>query len=136
MAHWLLKTEPSEYSWDDLVRDKKGRWDGVSNATALIHLRAMKTGDLALIYHTGTERRVVGIARIAAAAYPDPSKDNPKLVVVDLVPQRPLKEPVSLDQIKADTAFAGWDLLRIGRLSVVPTPAGMWKRVMELAKMK
>lgn len=134
MAHWLLKTEPDCYSWDDLVRDKRTVWDGVTNALALKHIRAMKKGDLALVYHTGDERAAVGIAEITSAPHPDPAQDEEKLAVVDLKPKQKLPQPVTLSDIKADKTFAGWDLLRIGRLSVVPVPVGMWNRVMELAK--
>ena len=136
MAYWLLKTEPSTYSWADLEREKKATWDGVANATALIHLRAMKKGDLALIYHTGDERQAVGVAEIASAPYPDPKENDPKLAVVDLKPKKKLAQPVGLEAIKADKTFAGWDLLRIGRLSVVPVPPAMWKRIEELSKQK
>ena len=134
MAYWLLKTEPSTYAWADLLRDKKAIWDGVANATALIHIRAMKAGDLALIYHTGTERAAVGIAKITKGSYPDPNEDDAKLVVVDLAPKQALARPVTLDEIKADKTFAGWDLLRIGRLSVVPTPPVIWDRIIEMSK--
>jgi predicted RNA-binding protein with PUA-like domain len=133
MQHWLLKTEPSTYSADDLKAAKVASWDGVANATALIHLRAMKKGDRCLIYHTGAEKRCVAVAEVVKAAYPDPKLDDPKLVVVDLKFVKMLKTPVTLEQIKADKAFAGWDLLRIGRLSVVPTLKSLWERVMELA---
>src|SRR5947208_3358782 len=136
MANWLLKTEPGTYSWDDLVREKKTAWSGVSNATALIHLRAMGKGDSVLIYHTGSERAAVGIAQITRAAYPDPNEKDERLVVVDLKPKQKLARPVTLAEFKADKIFAGWDLLRIGRLSVVPVPQKMWDRVMELAKTK
>ena len=134
MAYWLLKTEPSTYSWQDLQREKKATWDGVANATALIHIRAMKKGDLALIYHTGDERAAVGIAEITSNPRPDPKQDDEKLVVVDIKAKKKLPAPVGLDAIKADKAFAGWDLLRIGRLSVVPVPEAMWKRIEQLAK--
>ena len=133
MAYWLLKTEPSTYSWSDLVREKKASWDGISNATALIHLRSMKKGDLALIYHTGGEKAAVGVAEIASNPYPDPKQKDHKLVVVDLKPKTPLGKPVTLDQIKSDKAFEGFDLLRISRLSVVPVPPPMWKRIQALA---
>jgi predicted RNA-binding protein with PUA-like domain len=133
VAKWLLKTEPSTYSWDDLARDKTATWDGVSNAVALKHIRSMKKGDLALIYHTGDERQVVGVAEVTSDPYPDPKADDEKLVVVDLKPKRKLKTRVGLNVIKSDKAFAGWDLLRIGRLSVVPVPEPMWDRVEELA---
>jgi predicted RNA-binding protein with PUA-like domain len=133
VAYWLLKTEPSTYSFDDLQRDKKATWDGVANNTALIHIRAMKKGDLAFIYHTGGERAAVGIAEVTSNPYPDPKEDDEKLVVFDLKPKKRLARPVTLDQIKADKTFAGWDFLRIGRLSVVPVPAAMWKRIEALA---
>jgi predicted RNA-binding protein with PUA-like domain len=133
MAYWLLKTEPDSYSWSDLVRDKKTVWSGVTNATALKHLRTMKKGDPALIYHTGGERAAIGIAEITSAPYADPNQDNEKLVVVDIKPRKALTKPVGLDVIKADKTFAGWDLLRIGRLSIVPVPPTMWKRIVDLA---
>jgi predicted RNA-binding protein with PUA-like domain len=136
MAYWLLKTEPTDYSWDDLVRDGKTVWDGVANNTALIHLRAMKPADLAVIYHTGDERTAIGIAEITSGPYPDPKADDPKLVVVDLKTKQKLPKPVTLAEIKSDPAFGGWDLLRIGRLSVVPTPPKMWKHLLKLAELK
>ena len=136
MAYWLLKTEPTDYSWDDLVRDRKTVWDGVANNTALIHLRAMKPGDQAIIYHTGDERTAIGLAEITSGSYPDPKADDPKLVVVDLKSKQKLPKPVTLAQIKADPTFEGWDLLRIGRLSVVPTPPKMWKHLLKLAELK
>ncbi|MEO6436519.1 MAG: EVE domain-containing protein [Tepidisphaeraceae bacterium] len=133
MAYWLLKTEPDCYAWPDLERDKKTTWDGVSNELALKHIRTMKKGDLALIYHTGGERQAVGIAEIVSAPYADPKEGDERLAVVDLKARKKLASPVGLDVIKADKAFAGWDLLRISRLSVVPVPAAMWKRIGELA---
>lgn len=133
MNHWLLKTEPGEYCADDLKKAGKATWDGVANATALIHLRSMKKGDRVLIYHTGDEKRVVATAEVVREAFPDPKQDDPKLVVVDLKWRSALKSPVTLGQIKADPAFAGWDLLRIGRLSVVPTHERMFDRVIELS---
>jgi predicted RNA-binding protein with PUA-like domain len=136
MALWLLKTEPSCYSWDNLARDKKTTWDGVTNTTALKHMRTMSKGDQALIYHTADERSAVGIAEITRAPYPDPKEDDEKLVVIDIKPKSKLARPVSLDEFKADKTFAGWDLLRIGRLSIVPVPQKMWDRVIELSKMK
>jgi predicted RNA-binding protein with PUA-like domain len=135
MAHWLLKTEPSDYAWDNLTRDKRTVWDGVANNTALKHMRTMKKGDDALIYHTGDERRAVGIAQIVSDPYPDPKEKDAKLVVVDLKPKNKLPRPIPLDEIRADKAFAGWDLLRIGRLSVVPVPDNMWNHLLELANL-
>jgi predicted RNA-binding protein with PUA-like domain len=133
MAYWLLKTEPDCYSWDDLVRDKATTWDGVANALALKHIRSMKKGDLALVYHTGDERRAVGVAEVKSNPYPDPKEGDEKLVVVDLKPRKKLPQPVGLSDIKADKTFEGWDLLRIGRLSVVPVPQAMWDRIVQLA---
>jgi predicted RNA-binding protein with PUA-like domain len=115
------------------VSDKKAVWDGIGNALALKHVRTMKKGDLALIYHTGDERAAVGVAEIASDPYPDPKEADEKLVVVDIKPKKKLPQPVTLADIKADPAFAGWDLLRIGRLSVVPVPDAMWTRIEELA---
>ena len=133
MSYWLLKTEPDCYAWDDLARDGKTVWDGVTNALALKHIRTMKKGDLALIYHTGGERQAIGIAEVTRAPYADPNADDERQVVIDLKPKRKLRRPVTLDEIKADPAFAGWDLLRISRLSVVPVPEPMWERLEELA---
>jgi predicted RNA-binding protein with PUA-like domain len=129
MSYWLLKTEPSEYSADNLKRDKVAPWTGVANATALIHLRAMKKGDPVVIYHTADQRACVAIAEVAKQAYPDPALNDPKRVVVDVKFRSMLKYVVTLDQIKSDPTFAGWDLLRIGRLSVVPTPVNLWNRI-------
>jgi predicted RNA-binding protein with PUA-like domain len=133
MAYWLLKTEPEDYAWDDLVRDTKTVWDGVANALALKHLREFKKGDLALIYHTADQRAAVGIAQITSAPYPDPKQGNEKLTVVDLKPKQKLRRPVALAEIKADKTFEGWNLIRIGRLSVVPTPKAMWDRIQQIA---
>jgi predicted RNA-binding protein with PUA-like domain len=133
VAFWLLKTEPSTYAWDDLLREKRMVWEGVTNAAALKNVRAMKKGDLALIYHTGGERAVVGVAEVVINPYRDPNTGDERIVVVDVKPKRKLARPVTLDEIKADTAFAGWDLLRIGRLSVVPVPPRMWQRIETLA---
>jgi len=134
VAFWLLKTEPDCYSWDDLARDKKTIWDGVTNALALKHIRTMAKGDLALIYHTGDERAAVGTAEVVSAPYPDPKAEDARQVVVDVKLKQKLAQPVTLSDIKADPAFAGWDLLRISRLSVVPIPAPMWDHLLDLAK--
>jgi predicted RNA-binding protein with PUA-like domain len=134
MAYWLLKTEPSTYSWDDLARDGKAVWDGVANATALKNIRTMNKGDFAFIYHTGDERQAIGIAEITSKAYPDPKENDEKLVVFDLKPKKKLGRPVTLSEIKADKIFAGWDFLRIGRLSVVPVPEPLWKHILEMSE--
>jgi len=133
MARWLLKTEPECYSWADLVRDKRTVWDGISNALALKHLRTIKKGDQAFIYHTGDEKAVVGIAEIVSNPYPDPKEEDEKLAVVDLKLTEKLPRPVTLSDIKADPAFAGWDLIRNSRLGVMPVPEKMWERVIDLA---
>jgi predicted RNA-binding protein with PUA-like domain len=134
MARWLLKTEPDCYSWEQLVKDKKTAWDGVTNALALKHLRTMNKGDEALIYHTGDEKAVVGVAEVTSAPYADPKEGDDRLVVVDLRPRKKLKSPVALSEIKADRAFAGWDLIRNSRLSVMPVPDSMWARIEELSE--
>ena len=124
---WLLKTEPTEYSYDDLEREKKGRWDGVTNPVALRNLSAMKAGDRVLVYHTGAERAVVGTAEVVAEAYPDPKAKRGALVVVDVAARGRLGRPVTLAQIKAMAEFADSPLVRQGRLSVVPITAPQWK---------
>jgi predicted RNA-binding protein with PUA-like domain len=130
---WLLKTEPGEYSFDDLIRDGKTIWDGVTNALALKHLRAIRRGDELLIYHTGSVRAAVGLGRGGSDPYPDPARHDPKLVVVDVVPVRKLAQPVSLEAIKAAPAFRGFELVRLPRLSVMPVPAALWKRILQMA---
>lgn len=127
MAFWLLKTEPSTYSWGDLVKAKRAVWDGVKNPTALRNLREMTVGDLAFVYHTGDEKAILGIARVVKAAYPDPKAGDPSRVVVDLEPVKPLKAPVSLASIKADKRYADWALVRIPRLSVMPVTPAHWQ---------
>src|SRR5688572_17332110 len=109
---WLLKTEPSTYSYADLERDGRAVWDGVANPVALKHLRAVAPDDLLLVYHTGGEKAAVGIARATSAAYPDPKAGDPKLVVLDLVPERRLVRPVPLATVKADPGCADFDLVR------------------------
>jgi predicted RNA-binding protein with PUA-like domain len=131
--YWILKTEPSEFSFDDLRRDGRARWDGVSNAVALKHLRAMRPGDQVLIYHTGDEKRLVGRAEVISEPYPDPSAGDERLVVVDIEPGPALPRPVTLAAIKADPAFQDFGLVRTGRLSVVPVPPALWQRLLGMA---
>jgi predicted RNA-binding protein with PUA-like domain len=133
MAYWLLKSEPTVYSYADLERDGTTVWDGVANNAALIHIRAMQPGDLALIYHTGDERRAVGLAEVISAPYADPKADDPKLAVVDVRALRPLSNPVTLGAVKADPFFADFALVRQGRLSVVPVNEAQWEKLMALA---
>jgi len=126
---WLLKTEPGDYSWDELERAGRARWDGVRNPAALRNLGAMKTGDRVLVYHTGDERAVVGIAEVVRAAYPDPKYPDGKLLVVDIEPRARLARPVTLAEMKALPEFGQSPLVRQGRLSVVPITAAQWKAV-------
>jgi predicted RNA-binding protein with PUA-like domain len=133
--HWILKTEPSEYGFSDLARDRRTRWEGVSNPVALKHLRSMLEGDDALIYHTGKEKSLIGLARIASAPYPDPSGKDPRLVVVDVEAREPLPRPVSLAEIKADPAFKELGLVRLSRLSVVPVEPDQWTRLLAMARL-
>ena len=131
MNHWLVKTEPTVYSFEDLTREKRARWDGVANPVAQKNLRAMATGDEVLVYHTGDVKAAIGLARVASEPYPDPK--NPKLAVVDLEPVRSLSRPVTLAAVKADPTFADFALVRIGRLSVMPVPPAFWKRLLKMA---
>jgi predicted RNA-binding protein with PUA-like domain len=131
MAYWLFKQEPSTYSYSQLEKDGRTVWDGVANNLALKHLRSVKKGDKAIFYHTGDEKQAVGIMEIISDAYPDP-KDR-SLVVVDVRPAGRLKKPVTLGQIKADSAFANWELVRISRLSVMPVPDKLWTKIMKMS---
>lgn len=126
MNYWLLKTEPSDYTYDDLVKDKKAVWDGVANNAALINIRNARKGDLAFIYHTGDERQIVGIAKLISDPYADPKLDNPKMAVFDVKPVKKLKTPVTLAQIKADKKYSEFRLIKEGRLSVVSVPKEFW----------
>jgi predicted RNA-binding protein with PUA-like domain len=133
---WLVKTEPSTYSWEDLVRDGGTRWDGVRNPLARNHLAAMQKGDLVLVYHSGAERAVVGIARVTRAAYPDPTADDPRWLAADLAPVQALARPVTLATVKQDASLAGLALVRQSRLSVMPVEAGQLARILAHAKTK
>ena len=133
MAYWLLKTEPGTYSYEDLERDKKTVWNGVTNNLALKNIRTMSKGDLAFIYHTGEEKSVVGIAEIISPPYPDPKAKDPRLVVVDLQPREKLRKPVALAEVKARKTFADFALVRIGRLSVMPVSATHWKALLAMS---
>ena len=133
MSYWLLKTEPSTYSYADLIRDKKATWDGVTNPVALKNIRAMQKGDLAFIYHTGDEKSIVGVAEIISDPYPDPKPGDQRLVVVDIKPKEKLASPVSLASVKAKTEFVDFALVRIGRLSVMPVTAAQWKSLLHMS---
>jgi len=134
VSHYLLKTEPDDYSYEDLERDGSTVWDGVRNNAALLHMRGMKKGDLAFIYHTGKVRAAVGVARLSSDPYPDPDADNPKVVVFDVEPVEKLAHPVTLADVKADPAFEGFDLVRQSRLSAMPVPADLWQRMMKMSR--
>jgi predicted RNA-binding protein with PUA-like domain len=133
MAYWLLKTEPDNYSYFDLERDNSTVWDGVNNPLALKHMRTMELGDLALIYHTGKERQIVGVAEIISKPYADPTLDDVKRVVVDVQAIRKVPQAVKLAKIKQDANWENFDLLRLPRLSVVPVSESHWQRLLELA---
>jgi len=133
MAHWLVKSEPSAYSWDDLVKEKQTCWSGVRNYAARLHLRNMKKGDEVLFYHSNEGTDIVGIAKVAKENYQDPTTDDDRWVAVDLKPHKKLKNPVSLATIKKDKRLSEMALVRIGRLSVQPVTGKEWSAVMALA---
>ncbi len=134
MNYWLLKTEPFTYSWNDLVRDKKSVWDGIRNYQARNYMAEMKKGDLALIYHTGSAKEVVGIARISKAAWPDPA--DKEWNVVELTPVNKLKNPVPLSVIKSDMALTDMVLLKNSRLSVQPVMRAEFDRIVAISENK
>ncbi|MEO6726786.1 MAG: EVE domain-containing protein [Blastocatellia bacterium] len=129
---WLFKTEPSEYSYNDLERDKKAVWDGVSNNQALKYLRQVKLGDEILIYHTGNERAIVGMAEAISEPYSDPKEKDDTLVIINLKPKRRFPRQVSLSEIKATEALKEFDLVRLPRLSVMPISKEYWQVLEEL----
>lgn len=133
MRHWLVKSEPFKYSWDQFVKDKQTTWDGVRNYAARNNLRDMKKGDEVFFYHSNEGLEIVGIAKVAKEAYQDPTTDETAWVVVDLKPVRKLKKPVTLVQMKTDKRLANMDLLRLSRLSVGKITDEEWKIVLELA---
>jgi len=135
VAYWILKTEPGSYSYSDLERDGSTVWDGVSAPQALINIRSMRPGDLALVYHSGEERRLVGLAEISSAPYADPALGDPKRAVVDVRPIERLARPVPLAEIKADPAFAMLGLVRQGRLSVVGVDELSWNKLLAMSRL-
>ncbi|MGN6211665.1 EVE domain-containing protein [Parafilimonas sp.] len=136
MAYWLVKSEPSKYSWDQFVKDKQTFWDGVRNYAARNNLREMKKGDEVLFYHSNEGTEIVGIAKVAKEAYQDPTTDDTNWVVVDLKPVKKIKKPVTLSQVKADDRLKNMALVRLGRLSVQPVTDQEWNVIMELGGMK
>ena len=134
--HWLAKSEPSAYAWEQLVSDRATRWDGVRNHQARNNLAGMQKGDLVLFYHSGESREIVGVMRVARAAYPDPKADDPRWLAVDVEAVKPLAQPVSLAAIKADAALRGIALVKQSRLSVMPLEKDQFERILALGKTK
>lgn len=132
-GRWLFKSDPEHYSFADLQRDRKTVWDGVSNNLALKHLRATRPGDSVLIYHTGDEKRLAGLAEVVSEPYPDPKQNDPRLAVVDIEARKPLPRPVTLEVVKQQASLRGFDLVRLPRLSVMPVSEAQWKTLMKLA---
>ncbi len=134
MSNWLFKEEPTHYSFEDLVREKRTVWSGVKNPLAQKHLRSVEKGDCIFYYHTGGEKAVVGIAMATSDAYPDPKDKSGKLAVVDVAPIRKLKRPVTLAEIKSKAIFRDFPLVRISRLSVMPVSDREWKEIERMSK--
>ena len=132
-AKWLLKSDPDHYSFFDLERDGKTFWNGISNNLALKNLRNVRRGDMVMVYHTGDERAVVGLAEAASDPYPDPRQKDPRLVVIDLQAKEKLARPVTLDEIKKTAALKNFDLVRLPRLSVMSVSDGQWNALMAMA---
>ncbi|HEV8032415.1 MAG TPA: EVE domain-containing protein [Stellaceae bacterium] len=133
MAYWLLKSEPAKYSWDDMVKDRRTHWDGIRNFQAANNLRAMKVGDRAFFYHSNEGKDIVGVVEIARTAYPDPGDPSGKFVMVDIAPVVPVKQPVSLAEMKGVPELAGFSLLRQSRLSVCPVSNKEWAVLCKMA---
>jgi len=129
MNRWLFKTDPDTYSWNDLAKKKLERWDGVANPLALKHLRSVREGDEILIYHTGNEKAVIGIAKAVSDSYADPADKTGKLAAVDISPLRPLTNLVSLSVIKSNPKLKNWELVRFSRLSVMPVTDVQWNEI-------
>ena len=135
-SHWLVKSEPFKFSWQQFVADKKAVWDGVRNFEARNNLRAMKKGDLVLFYHSSEGKEVVGIASVSKEAYPDPTATEGDWSAVELTPKKALSAPVSLAQVKADKQLSAFALVRKARISVIPATPAEFARVLELGKTK
>ncbi len=134
MAQWLVKEEPENYSYDQLVKDGKTVWAGVKNPLAQKHLRSIRKGDRIFYYHTGKEKAIVAIAAAAGNAYPDPKDATGKAYVVDVTPVKKLAQPVTLAAVKADKAFADFPLVRMSRLSVMPVTDAEWARIEKMSR--
>ncbi len=135
-AKWLLKSDPEHYSFSDLERDGQTIWDGISNNLALKNLRNVRRGDLVLVYHTGDERAVVGLAKAASDPYPDPQQKDARLAVIDLQAKQKLPRPVPLDEIRKSSALKDFDLVRLPRLSVMPVSDNQWTTILAMAGKK
>ena len=135
MARWLVKEEPEHYGYAQLECDRKTVWAGVRNPLAQKHLRAIRKGDPIFYYHTGKEKAVVGMAKAASDAYPDPADASGKLHVVDIAPVKMLPRPVTLAAIKAERAFASFPLVRMSRLSVMPVTDAEWTRIEDMSRL-
>lgn len=136
MNHWLVKSEPDSYSWDQLVKDGRTNWNGVRNPTAVNNLKAMKKGDRVFFYHSNQGLEIVGIAEVTKEFYPDPADKSGRFGMVDIAPVGPLKTPVTLKAIKADPKFAELALVRLSRLSVSPVSAEHWKQICQMGGVK
>jgi predicted RNA-binding protein with PUA-like domain len=132
MNYWLVKSEPDAYSWDRFVKDKKTMWEGVRNYQARNNMKEMKKGDLVLFYHSVSDKEVVGIARVVKEHYPDPTADSDRWVVVDLKPEEPLEQPVTLEMVKADPRLENIALVKQSRLSVMPLKREEFDAIVEL----
>lgn len=133
MSYWLVKSEPSAYSWEDLVKEKQTAWTGIRNYAARLHLRAMKKGDEILFYHSNEGTEIVGIAKVVKEHYQDPTTDDDRWPAVDIASFKKLKQPVTLDQVKKDKRLEQMALVRIGRLSVQPVTDKEWDVIMEMS---
>lgn len=133
MAYWIIKSEPSAYSWDQFVKDGQTSWTGVRNAQAALNLKAMKVGDRCFFYHSNDGKEIVGVAEVVRTAYPDPTDKAGKAVTVDVKPVEPVKTKVTLAAIKAEPELADLGLVRQSRLSVSPVTAEQWKRLARMA---
>lgn len=131
---WLVKQEPESYSWDDFVKEGGTQWTGIRNYQARLNLRAMKKGDLVFFYHSVSEKRIVGLAKVSREHFPDPTAGEGDWLAVELKPVKPLKTPVTLDQIKGDKALADMVLVKNTRLSTQPVTGAQAKRLLELGE--
>jgi predicted RNA-binding protein with PUA-like domain len=136
MNHWLVKSEPDTYSWEKLLKHKKTTWDGVRNYAARNNLRDMKKGDLVFFYHSNEGKEIVGIAKVAKESFQDPTTSDPAWLAVELAPFKPLKHPVTLEQVKADKRLANIELVRLGRLSVQKVEKHEFDLILELSEQK